>query len=128
MEQVNLQNLNSTAPVKNNRPFSAKIGKENTNFADKLKVELNRSPHPLLFSKHAAERLERRNIQVTDDMLKAMETAVDKVAAKGGKESVFLVDNVAMVVSIDNRTVITCVDTQNAQENIFTNIDSVAFL
>ena len=49
---------------------------------------------------------------------------VDKAAAKGCKESLVLVDNAALVVSIKNRTVITAVDKESLTDNVFTNIDS----
>jgi flagellar operon protein len=49
---------------------------------------------------------------------------VDKAEAKGAKESLVLVDDVALVVSVKNRTVITAVDRQHLKENVFTNIDS----
>jgi flagellar operon protein len=35
-----------------------------------------------------------------------------------------MVDDVALVVSIKNRTVITAVDKASLKENVFTNIDS----
>ena len=51
-------------------------------------------------------------------------SGVDRAAAKGAKESLVMVDNVALVVSIRNRTVITAVDKDHLKDNVFTNIDS----
>ena len=50
--------------------------------------------------------------------------AVDKVEAKGGRESLILLGDLAFVVSIRNRTVITAISHERLRENIFTNIDS----
>ena len=51
-----------------------------------------------------------------------------KAAAKGAKESLVMVDNVALVVSVKNRTVITAVDQANLKDNVFTNIDSAVIV
>lgn len=51
--------------------------------------------------------------------------AVDKAAAKGSRDSLVLMDDLALVVSIRNRTVITAVDANSRRGNVFTNIDSV---
>lgn len=80
------------------------------------------------FSHHAQQRLESRNIELTDDELVRIDNTVDKMAEKGAKSSLLYVNDVALVVSINNRTVITALDGQNAKNNIFTNIDSAAIL
>jgi flagellar operon protein len=49
-------------------------------------------------------------------------------SAKGAKQSLFMMNDVAMVVSIKNRTVITAVDHDSMKENVFTNIDSAAII
>ena len=49
---------------------------------------------------------------------------MDKVAAKGGRDALVMMDDVAMVVSVKNRTVITALGRDQAKDNVFTNIDS----
>lgn len=97
-------------------------------FRDILAGKLGRSPDAVRFSRHAAQRIESRNLSLSDEQLDRIRESVDKAAAKGAKESVFVMDSLALVVSIDNRTVITCVDRQDMKQSIFTNVDSVAFL
>jgi flagellar operon protein len=82
----------------------------------------------LKFSAHAQQRLESRNIRLTSDDVAKMNAMADKAAAKGAKQSLFMMRDVAMVVSIQNRTVITAVDQSSMKENVFTNIDSAAIL
>ena len=53
---------------------------------------------------------------------------VDRAAAKGAKESLVMIDDVALVVSVKNRTVITAVDKAQLKENVFTNIDSAVIV
>ena len=57
-----------------------------------------------------------------------MNVMADKAAEKGSKQSLFMLRDVAMVVSIKNRTVITAVDQESMKENVFTNIDSAAVI
>ena len=83
---------------------------------------------PLKFSAHAQQRLESRNIRLTSDDVAKMNAMADKAAAKGAKQSLFMMRDVAMVVSISNRTVITAVDQDSMKQNVFTNIDSAAIL
>lgn len=83
---------------------------------------------PLKFSAHAMARLQSRNISLTDSDVSRMNAMADKAAAKGAKNSLFIVRDVAMVVSIKNRTVITAVDSDSMRENVFTNIDSAAII
>ena len=82
----------------------------------------------LKFSAHALQRLESRNIKLTPDDVARMNVMADKAAAKGAKQSLFMMNDVAMVVSIKNRTVITAVDQDSMKENVFTNIDSAAII
>ena len=82
----------------------------------------------LKFSRHAQERISLRKVNLSTEDLEKINTAVDKAASKGAKESLLLMDNLALVVSINNRTVITAVDGQNIKENIFTNIDSAVII
>ncbi|MDQ2865279.1 MAG: hypothetical protein M3R51_03565 [Candidatus Eremiobacteraeota bacterium] len=83
---------------------------------------------PLRFSAHAMARLESRNISLSSEDVTKMNVMADKAAAKGAKNALFIMRDVAMVVSIKNRTVITAVDSDSMKENVFTNIDSAALI
>ncbi len=76
------------------------------------------------FSNHAAQRLERRGIQVDPPTLQRLDDGVRRAAGKGSRDAVVLVDGTAFVVSVANRTVITAVDPQHMKDHVFTNIDS----
>lgn len=83
---------------------------------------------PLKFSAHAMQRLQSRNIHLSNEDVARMNVMADKAAEKGAKQSLFMLRDVAMVVSIKNRTVITAVDGDSMRENVFTNIDSAAVI
>ncbi|KJS87548.1 MAG: hypothetical protein JM58_04030 [Peptococcaceae bacterium BICA1-8] len=82
----------------------------------------------LKFSKHAQERLSLRNIELNKDAITKLNTAVDKAAEKGAKESLILMGDMAFVVSVKNKTVITALDGENMKANVFTNIDSAVII
>ncbi|CAJ1002437.1 MULTISPECIES: TIGR02530 family flagellar biosynthesis protein [Bacillales] len=90
-------------------------------------VDKAKGPKPLTFSQHALMRLRERGISLNEAELNRLQSAVQKAADKGAKESLILMDNVAYVVSIINRKVITAVDDVSMKENVFTNIDSAVF-
>ena len=79
----------------------------------------------LRFSAHARARLAQRSIQLDQSAHRRLVEAVRRAEAKGARETVVLLDEVAYVVSVRNRTVITVVDGPRLKENVFTNIDSV---
>ena len=82
----------------------------------------------LKFSAHAVERLNSQNIVLKKDDVLKLNEAVKKAQVKGSKESLILLKNLALIVSIKNKMVITAVDNTNLRENIFTNIDSAVIL
>ena len=80
------------------------------------------------FSNHAMQRMESRNLNLSTQDLQKLDDTVDMMAKKGAKESLIYMNDMALVVSVANRTVITAMDGKSAKENIFTNIDSAAIL
>jgi flagellar operon protein len=82
-------------------------------FADELK-----------FSKHAAERVQRRGMTEDPQTVKRLENGVDLAASKGSRSAVVMVDDNAFVVAVPNRTVITALDKAHMRSQVFTNIDT----
>jgi flagellar operon protein len=78
----------------------------------------------LKFSAHAQARLKSRNIEMTPEILQKLDKAVDGAAKKGSKDSLVLLSDLAFIVNIPNRTVVTAMDGSRVKENVFTNIDS----
>ena len=75
----------------------------------------------LKFSKHANQRLESRNIDLTKNQLKRLEDGTKRAREKGIKESLVMVDNLAFIVNVKNNTVVTAVN--DSEDTVFTNID-----
>lgn len=82
----------------------------------------------LKFSKHANMRLESRNINLTDEQMKRLESGTKKAGEKGIQESLVLVDQLAFIVNIKNNTVVTAMEQGEQAENIYTNIDGAVII
>jgi len=76
------------------------------------------------FSAHASTRLKSRSIEITPEIMGKLEKAVSGAANKGARDSLILMKDLAFIVNIPNRTVITAMDGESLKENVFTNIDS----
>lgn len=100
-------------------------GQDAPSFADLLKqAQAPGDATALRFSAHAQTRIQSRQIQLGSAEMQRIQTAVQMAAGKGSRESLVLLDQTALVVSVPNRTVITVVDKENLKQNVFTNIDS----
>ena len=75
------------------------------------------------FSKHAAERLYDRNIELSDDQLARLTKGTEEAGNKGIDSSLVMVDDLAFIVNTGSKTVVTAMDPANNDKNIFTNID-----
>lgn len=80
------------------------------------------------FSKHAEQRLQMRNISLSQEQKDKMKEAVTKAASKGVRDSLVLMDNLAFVVNVRNRTVITAANSSELKDNVFTNIDGAVIV
>lgn len=124
IEQVQNQYLSQT---KKTQP----VTKSGETFQDILNQKTSTatdSKETLKFSKHAAGRLETRNITLTDSQLTRLNQGTQKASEKGINESLVIVDQLAFIVNIPNKTVITAMDQTETNENIFTNIDGAVIM
>ena len=98
--------------------------KDNVSFADILNSKRNSEDvSELKFSKHASTRLAQRNISLSDTQMNRLSTSVKAAQEKGINESLVMVDQLAFIVNVKNQTVITALDQNEADTNVFTNID-----
>ncbi len=110
--------------IKNDGIIGKKVTENKNSFESIFESELNK----LKFSNHATKRLESRNIQLSENELGKLNEAIGKAEDKGAKDSLVMMNNTAFIVNVPNRTVVTAMPIGNeAEENVFTNIDSVVF-
>ncbi len=118
--------INPTIPVQRPQQASrpaAPAGKQG-GFAAALARETERLDS-LKISAHAEKRLNSSNIRLSESDVQRIDGAVRRASDKGSNQSLIMLDNLALVVSVKNRVVITAVDDARTREGVFTNIDSV---
>lgn len=107
------------------RPTPARPSAPSTggpDFAELLQREI--APGPVRFSNHAEARLRTREIELSQAQRQRLDQAVEAAERKGARESLVLVDDLALVVSIRERTVITALGAGDRKPVVFTHIDS----
>lgn len=97
-------------------------------FQDALQqVQQNPQTQGLRFSNHAQQRIEKRQMDLGNDGLNRLENAVAKAQQKGGKSSLVLMDDMAFIVNVRERMVVTAMDSKARGDGVFTQIDTVVF-
>ncbi len=110
--------------IKNNLLINAKL---NSNYVhSKMQENSEKAFSEVLFTKHAKERIETRDINLTDEQINRLNKGISNAKEKGIKESLVLIDNIALIVSIKNNKVITA--TKENKDNVFTNIDGAVIV
>ncbi|SER55883.1 TIGR02530 family flagellar biosynthesis protein [Lachnobacterium bovis] len=114
-----------------NKTSSETHENKNFDFADILKKKqdaTNDISAELKFSKHATNRMASRNINLSTSQSKRLEAGVQKASEKGINESLVIVDSMAFIVNIKNKTVVTALNQEESKSNIFTNIDGAIIM
>jgi len=102
-------------------------GAPGTSFATTLRDAMP-GPKSVALSAHASERLEQRGIRLDAERWAAVDDAVEALAAKGSRDGLILGEEVAFIVNVPNRTMITALTPEEARRQVFTQIDSAAVL
>jgi len=116
-------------PIVNNLRINEKQAAANR--ADALNpVSVNQTPFSQVlsvqFTKHANTRLNDRNINLTDGQMERVKDGIVRANEKGIRDSLVLVDDIALVVNVRSRTVITAL--QQESEHVFSNIDGAVIV
>ena len=82
----------------------------------------------LTFSKHALQRMDSRQIQVSPQLITQINQAVEKAKSKGIKDALILDGKTAFIVNVPSSTVVTTMSGQEMADNVFTNIDGAVIL
>lgn len=123
-EPINNPQIRKLVETQVQRPTTPqKRSAQGVDFGQLLERELG-----LKVSGHARSRLKSRGIDLAENDWNRVKDGIDRAAEKGSRESLVMLDEVALVVSVKNRTVITAVAKEQLKENVFTNIDSAVFV
>lgn len=97
------------------------VRKDQDAFREVLSRQMNDS---VSVSKHARLRMERDGIQLDHGRDQRLRSAVSRAADRGSETSLVIMDDLAMVVNVRNRTLITVVSGDRQNDGVFTDIDS----
>ncbi len=117
--------------VSNKKPDNLKS--PNSKKPDEFQNLLNKTLEPqkeeaLEISKHAAKRLEERDLKMDTNEFFKLQDAVKKLRQKGGRDSLVITDKAAYIVDVNNNRVVTAIDKAEMAENVFTKIDSTLMI
>lgn len=79
-------------------------------------------------SQHAQKRLEQRSINLDSSEYAKLKQALQSLQSKGGKESLVVTDKAAYIMDVTNQKIVTAMNKQELQQNVFTKIDSTVFV
>jgi len=103
------------------------IGTSGIGFDEILKEAIQKE-QAIKFSKHAQTRMRQRNIWLSQDEIDRIGQAIEKAREKGVRDSLVLMGNLAFIVNVPTKTIVTAVDGESIKENVFTNIDGAVVL
>ena len=102
-------------------------GRQIASVSENLFAEILEQTTPeVKFSKHANERLQSRNIDLSDSQKERLNQAVKTAGEKGIKESLVMLDDLAFIVNVKNNTVVTAIT--KGEQKVFSNIDGAVIV
>lgn len=122
IEQVKDTYFNQGKVANNNESL------EKSDFRQILEQTREGNDTGVTFSKHANERLESRNISLSDDQITRLNKGIMQAKEKSINESLVMMDNIAFIVNVKNNTVITAMEQEAEESNVFTNIDGAVIV
>ncbi|MBF4691730.1 flagellar protein [Fusibacter sp. Q10-2] len=123
LKRTRINGTESSNSVQNKKNKSIPEGPSFNEVLNKIK-----SNEDVKFSKHAIDRLNSRNINLTDNELYRINTAIDKAGQKGVKEALIMMDNKVFIASVQNKTIITAAVDDQLRDSVFTNIDGAVII
>lgn len=121
-----LRNIQSTPVTQTDKPYSPrpierKVGTAFSGIMEEA-VKSADQTNKVTISNHAQKRLDQHGLQLSDSDMVLLENAVETLEAKGSRQSLILYDDLALIASIKNKTVITALKSNEMNE--VTDIDS----
>lgn len=117
----NVFHVHNQVPVKHSIPTDTHK-KTDVSFKEILQKE------QLNISHHAKVRMKERNITLDETKWNNMQEKLKDAKAKGVTDSLVLVEDAALLVSVKNNTVITALDRSEMESKLITNINGAIML
>lgn len=117
----------AVTPAKSNPQQTTETNKSSGEFGQLLQQSIEKNQR-LTFSKHALQRMDSRQIQVSPQLVSQISNAVEKAKSRGIKDALILNGQTAFIVNVPSSTVVTTMSGQEMTNNVFTNIDGAVIL
>ncbi len=124
MNEINIRRLESRL-IGTSQPN--RVQQEGKDFGQVLE-KIYKKNQSISFSKHAIERMDKRNMELTSEELNKLEMAFDKAEDKGVRDALIIMGDKAFIASIKNKTIITTLNKEQLKDNVFTNIDGAVII
>ena len=126
MNNINIKQLESRLINSQNllKRENKTVKKDFSQILDNIK----KSKEEIVFSKHALDRMDSRNIELTSVELDKLKYAINRAEDKGVKDALILIGDKAFIASVKNKTIITTLDKEQIKDNVFTNIDGAVIV
>lgn len=95
-------------------------------FSKLLEKELNKDE--LTFSKHAQQRVDSRQVEVTPQLMEKLSGAVSQAKSKGIDDALIISNKALFIVNVASNTVITTLNNDESKDRIFTNINGTVII
>lgn len=128
MNNVNLYRVNNT--LQNHvQPNSTQNKTKNIEKANSFANTLDCvKSQEIKFSKHAQIRMKERQLTLDKSDMVKLTDALDKAEKKGVKDALIIMNNQAFIANIKSSTIVTAVEKDSLNGNIFTNIDGTVIV
>ncbi len=120
VDKIVLSQTGSVTPA-SPAPQTGRTPQSGENFA----AALENAEKGVTFSNHAQKRMQVRDIALNDTGITRLNRAVEKAEKRGCRESLILMDDLAFIVNVKDRMIVTALDVEQKGEGVFTQIDSV---
>jgi len=124
MNEINIRRLESRL-IGTSQPN--RVQQKGKDFGQVLE-KIYKKNQSISFSKHAIERMDKRNMELTSEELNKLEMAFDKAEDKGVRDALIIMGDKAFIASIKNKTIITTLNKEQLKDNVFTNIDGAVII
>jgi flagellar operon protein len=128
MANINGVNGNSRVNSTQRKQNSFQQKTNRANFNQLFQQQLDNQNKEVKISAHAEKRMQQRNITLSDADMQKISESMDKASAKGANDALMIYDDLLMIASVQNRTIITTFTKDQSESEIITNVDSAIFV
>ena len=118
--------IHESAQPKTSHPLQRKTRFDQT--LEKARQGIAQQEQAIRLSAHALQRLEERNISLTNQERVDLGQAISRLNEKGAQNALIVRKDAAFVVNVPNRTMVTAISHQELHERVFTQIDSTMLI